>query len=63
MKVIAKMVGLSRCNGKEGKVYDGMYTFVTLNLSRSRGKPALLPVEDGLKGWMVVVDVDRRWSM
>ena len=37
MKVVAKMVGLSRCNGKEGKVYDGMDTFVTLNLSRSRG--------------------------
>ena len=23
-------------------------------------KPALLPVEDGLKGWMVVVDVEAR---
>ena len=31
MKVFTKMVGLSRCNGKEGKVYDEMDTFVTLN--------------------------------
>ena len=36
MKAFAKMVGLSRCNGKEGKFYDGMDTFITLNLSRSR---------------------------
>ena len=34
---IRKDGGLSRGNGKEGEVYDGMDTFVTLNLSRSRG--------------------------
>ena len=48
--------------GKEGKVYDGMDTFVTLNLSRSRRRPALLPVE-GVEGWMVVVDDEARGLM
>jgi hypothetical protein len=60
-EVIAKMVGLSR--ERQGrKRCDGMDTFVTLNLSRSRRRPALLPVE-GVEGWMVVVDDDARGLM
>ena len=47
MKVFAKMVGLSRCNGKEGEVYDGMDTFVTLN----RAMPAKFGVLCETKKW------------
>ena len=63
MKVFTKMVGLSRCNGKEGKVYDGMDTFVTLNLSRSRGNRPYFQLKmvskDGWSSsmWKLVVDV------
>ena len=49
-EVIAKMEGGYQGKGKEGKACDGMDTFVTLNLSRSRRKPALLPVEGAKDG-------------
>ena len=53
---------LTRVMAREGKVFDGMDTFVTLNLSRSRRRPTLLPVE-GVEGWMIVVDDDARVLM
>ena len=63
MKVFAKMVGLSRCNGKEGEVYDGMDTFITLNLSRSRGnRPCFrlkMVSKDGWSSLMRNVVVDE----
>ena len=63
MKVFAQMVGLSRCNGKEGEVYDGMDTFVTRNLSQSWGnRPCFrlkMVSKDGWSSsmWKLVVDV------
>ena len=52
---------LTRVMAREGKVFDGMDTFVTLNIAKS-GVTGHASGE-GFEGRMVVVDDEARWLM
>ena len=63
MKVFAKLLGLSRCNGKEGEVYDGMVpsshlTFHEVGVNRPCFRLKMVS-KDGWSSsmWKLVVDV------